>query len=387
MRHQPTAIEQVLQQMPWGLFDRLVEKHRADERVRGFDSRDHFLTLLASALGGYQGLRRTAAALAPNGGPLRLMGGQPPARSTLSDAARNRPAALFVELLQHMLACVPQRRLRREVTQVVRLIDATQFNAGARAKAWLGLYRDQPAAKLHLVYDPRAERPVLFEITSARVNDISAAKDLLPIEPGATYVFDLGYYDFGWWAKLRAAGCNFVTRLKQNTRFRMTEERPVSGKGAVLSDRIGRLPERLAQSRRNPFDTPGREVVIRLDTGKRLRLFTNDLTSPADIIADLYKERWQIELFFKWVKQNLKITRFIGTSENALRSHIAVALIAYLLVHHNPVRQTTDRPACIILLVIAANLFVRRPLAELLNPAPQTKPPPSPQLMLLPCKT
>ncbi|MBV8578020.1 MAG: IS4 family transposase, partial [Acetobacteraceae bacterium] len=158
----------------------------------------------------------------------------------------------------------------------------------------------------------------------ARVNDISAAKDLLPIEPGATYVFDLGYYDFGWWAKLRAAGCNFVTRLKHNTCFRMTEDPPVSGNGPVLSDRIGRLPDRLAQSRRNPFDAPGREVVIRLDTGKRLRLFTNDLTSPADVIAALYKERWQIELFFKWVKQNLKITRVIGTSGNALRSHIAV---------------------------------------------------------------
>ena len=166
---------------------------------------------------------------------------------------------------------------------------------------------------------------------AANVNDITAAQQM-PIEPGATYVFDLGYYDYAWWAELDAAGCRIVTRFKSNTPLDVVEELPVAEGGTILSDRIGLLPARQASSRRNPMQDPVREVRVRTETGKILRILTNDLDASAEEIADLYKRRWAIELFFRWVKQTLKITRFLGTSENAVRIQIAVALIAFLLL-------------------------------------------------------
>ena len=133
------------------------------------------------------------------------------------------------------------------------------------------------------------------------------------------YVFDMAYYDFAWWAALDRAGCRFVTRLKTNTHLRATIEQPVDEDGDILSGRIGLLSERMARSRRNPFCDPLREIVVRIDTGRTIRLVTNDLDAPASEIADLYKQRWQIELFFRWLKQNLKIRHFFGASENAVR--------------------------------------------------------------------
>lgn len=367
MRHKPTVFEQVVQQFPWKRFEACVREHAADARHRGFSSRKHFLTLLAASLGDHQGLRPATAALSPNSGALRLLGGKAPARSTLADAMRDRPAELFIDLLQELIGHL-SRTLRRTIRSAVRLIDATHLDVGRRMQHWLGLHKGTVAAKLHVVYDPAAQKPVYFDITPARLNDITAAKDLLPIEPGATYVFDLGYYDFAWWAGLAAAGCTFVTRLKTNTPLREPEARPVEPGGMVLSDRIGLLPARLCFSRRNPFSQKGREVTIRIDTGKVLRLFTNDLTSPAEEIAALYKERWQIELFFKWIKQNLKISRFMGASENAIRSQIAVAFIAYLLVRLIQADQPKTYAASLVLLIIRTNLFVRRLIGELLDP-------------------
>jgi hypothetical protein len=377
MRQKATVFEQVVQQFPWQHFDRLVREHGADNTQRGFTSRKHFLALLAGALGGQQGLRPTVAGLAPNSGALRPLGGKAPARSTLADANRTRPADLFVELMLRLIGSVARRLARRSLREAVRLIDSTHLDLGRRMHRWFGLTQGRVAAKLHVVFDPAAQRPVYFALTPARTNDITAAKDLIPIEKGATYVFDLGYCDYAWWAALDKAGSTFVTRLRHNTRLRETTERPVPEGTNILSDRVGRLSARLASSRANPFGRLGREVTVRISTGKVLRLFTNDLTSSAEAIADLYKERWQIELFFKWIKQNLKIARFMGSSENAIRIQIAVAMIAYLLVQVAQQAQTKPVTGATILLIVRMHLFVRRPLAALLDPrTQQQKPPP-----------
>ncbi len=189
----------------------------------------------------------------------------------------------------------------------------------------------------------------------------------MPIEPGATYVFDLGYYDYGWWAKLDTAGCRIVTRFKTNTPLAVVAELPVSRDTAVLSDRIGHLPARQSHGRRNPFQDPVREVRVRTETGTVLRVLTNDLDASAQEIADLYKRRWAIELFFRWVKQTLKITRFLGTSENAVRIQIAVALIAFLLLRLAQATQKAIHSPLAFARLVRANLMHRRRIDRLLD--------------------
>jgi hypothetical protein len=226
-------------------------------------------------------------------------------------------------------------------------------------------------AKAHIIYDPDAGQPLYLMVTPANVNDITVAKEM-PIEPGATYVFDLGYYDYGWWAVLDQAGCRIVTRLKANTPFEVVEDRQVPPGSSILSDRFGHLPKRLAASRNNPMSGLVREVQVVIETGKVLRIFTNDLTASAQEIADLYKRRWAIELFFRWVKQTLKISHFLGTSENAVRIQIAVALIAFLLLRLAHEANRIIQSPLAFARLIQANLMHRRPIAELL----QTSSPP-----------
>jgi IS4 transposase len=222
---------------------------------------------------------------------------------------------------------------------------------------------------VHVIYDADADRPIYAAITAANVNDITAARQM-PIEPGATYVFDLGYYDYAWWAELDAVGCRIVTRFKSNTPLDVVEELSVTSGGNILSDRIGFLPARQARNRQNPMQEAVREVRITTETGKVLRILSNDLDASAQEIADLYRRRWAIELFFRWIKQILKITRFVGTSENAVRIQIAVALITFLLLRLAQAAQKAVLSPVVFARLVRANLMHRRPIDNLLNPPP-----------------
>jgi hypothetical protein len=210
-------------------------------------------------------------------------------------------------------------------------------------------------------------------VTASHINDIVAAKQM-PIEAGATYVFDLGYYDYGWWARLDEAGCRIVTRLKSNTPFTALEERPLAGGTQILSDRTGYLPGRLAASRRNPMSKLVREVQVVIETGKVLRIFTNDLEASAQEIADLYQRRWAIELFFRWIKQTLKIDHFFGTSETAVRIQITVALIGFLLLRLAHDANKIMKSPLAFARLIKTNLMQRRLIAQLLTPPPPPEP-------------
>jgi hypothetical protein len=161
-----------------------------------------------------------------------------------------------------------------------------------------------------------------------------------------------------------------VTRFKSNTPLNVVEELSVSPHGNILSDRIGFLPTRQAKSRRNPMQDAVREVQVTTDTGKVLRILSNDLDASAEEIADLYRRRWAIELFFRWVKQILKITRFVGTSENAVRIQIAVALITFLLLRFAQAAQKAIPSPIVFARLVRANLMHRRPIDNLLNPPP-----------------
>jgi hypothetical protein len=252
---------------------------------------------------------------------------------------------------------------------VTYLIDATAVKLNARSTDWARFSATTCGAKLHIVYDPTADRPVYWALTAGNVNDITAAK-AMPIVRGATYVYDLAFYDYGWWTDLDAEGCRWVTRLKRNTPVRLIEDRAVPPGTNILADRTGWLPERQAKSRKNPFQKPVREITVRLDTGKELRIVSNDLASPAEEIAELYKQRWAIELFFRWIKQTLQITKFLGTSETAVRAQIAVALIAFLLLRLAQATQTAVVRPLAFARLVRAHLMHRRDLRNLLGPPP-----------------
>ena len=366
MLHQNSVFHGLTKHVPWAKFERSVEKHGADQLVRKLTTKHQFIALLYGQFSGATSLREIVSGMESHAVRLYHVGGDVVKRSTLSDANALRPWQVFGELFTAMLQQA-HRGLRRASKDAVRLIDSTSVRLSGLSEDWATFSADVFGAKVHIVYDPNADRPVYFAVTPANVNDITAAK-AMPIEEGATYVYDLGYYDYGWWAALDAAGCRFVTRLKKNTPFALAHENSVPQDSNILSDRIGHLPARLAASRNNPLQVPVREIRVIIDAGKVLRIVTNDLDAPAEEIADLYKQRWQIELFFRWVKQTLRIKRFIGVSENAVRIQIAVALIAFLILRMAQAAQKAVHSPLEFARLVRANLMHRRRIDRLLEP-------------------
>jgi hypothetical protein len=367
MRHDNSVLHGLLKHIPWSVFDNLVDEHGSDARVRQLSTKSQFVALLYAQLSGASSLREIETAMQSHSSKLYHLGTREVSRSTLSDANRLRPHAVFSGLFSHMAGMAGGSR--RGSGELVRLIDSTGIKLAGIASQWARFSKGVHGAKAHIIYDPDADAPLYLEVTAANVNDITPAK-AMPIEAGTTYVFDLGYYDFGWWADLDAQGCRLVTRLKSNTVLTLVEDRALPQGSGLLYDKIGFLPDRLAYSRANPFTDPVREIGVVLDDGKALRVLTNDLDAPAQEIADLYKRRWAIELFFRWVKQTLKIKHFIGRSENAVRIQIAVALIAYLLLRMaQGVSKITASPLAFARL-IRANLMHRRQIDRLIRPSP-----------------
>ena len=372
MRHQNTLLHAILKPMPWGTFDRLVDQHEADKGVRSLSTKSQFVALLAAQLSGAVSLREIETTMASHEARLYHLGVKAVKRSTLADANRDRPAGVFVEVFKTLLAQA-HPGLRRTSKAAIRLIDSTSVSLSPLSGDWASYEAHGAGAKLHVVYDPGADTPVHFAITAQRASDINAAKGM-PIEAGATYVFDLGYYDFHWWARLLAKDCRFVTRLKKNTPTRLVEERSipaeVAARGRITADRIVRLPSRLKGSRTHPLPGDLREVHVIIDAGKTLRIVSSDLTAPAEVIADLYKTRWQIELFFRWVKQTLKIKKFLGTSENAVRIQLTVALIAYLLLRIAQAAQRAIDSPLTFARIVRSNLMHFKTLHDLAVPEP-----------------
>lgn len=366
MRHQNSVFHGLLKHVPWSAFDKLVDEHGGDAGIRRLTTKSQLVALLYGQLSGASSLREIETALQSHAARLYHVGAGAVQRSTLADANGLRPQAIFSGLFARM-AAQASRGLRRSTAEAVRLIDATGVRLAGIACEWARFSKGVCGAKAHIIYDPDAEKPLYLAVTPAKTNDIVAAR-AMPIEKGATYVFDLGYYDFAWWARLDAEGCRIVTRLKANTPLTLVEDRALPEGSALAYDRIGFLPLRQAASRRSPFQDPVREIGVVLDGGKRLRLLSNDLDAPATEIAALYKRRWAIELFFRWVKQTLRIRHFIGRSENAVRIQIAVALIAYLLLKLARDAVKIVDGALAFARLVRTNLMHRRDITRLLKP-------------------
>ncbi len=376
MPHHSSVLHDLLKRIPWDAFDTLVGEHGADKHVRRLSTRSQLVAMLYGQLSGASSLREVVGGLESHANRLYHLGARPVMRSSLADANAKRPHDVFAGLFAEMVRRA-NRGLRRKIGESLYLIDSTGIRLSGLSADWARFSAGVCGAKAHVIYDAEAERPIYAAITAARVNDITAAQ-AMPIEAGATYVFDLGYYDYAWWAKLDAAGCRIVTRFKSNTPLSVTAELALPAdlpEGSnILSDRIGLLPRRQKKNRKNPFSDPVREVRVKTETGKVLRILSNDLDAPARDIAELYKRRWAIELFFRWVKQTLKIKHFLGTSENAVRIQIAVALIAYLLLQLAQAAQEHVKSPIAFARLVRANLMHRKRLDRLLkpeNPAPK----------------
>jgi hypothetical protein len=364
MQYQSTVFGQLLKAISRGWFERVAREHGRGRVKRQLSAWGHLVAMVGAQLCGARSLRDLERLLLRQPGVLPHLGLGRVARTTLADANATRPAALFEAVAAKLCAGFGGGKLGKEA---LRLIDATRLWAGQEVAAWA-----KGGLKLHLSFDPQMARPVWFAVTHERVNDITPAKSM-PIEAGHTYVFDKGYYDFSFWAKLDAAGCRFVTRLKQNSPTQPLQERQAKGQG-ILFDRIVKLSQRLSGQRRNPFQGQIRLVGVTLDNGRALTLLTNDLDATASEIAELYKARWQVELFFKWIKQNLKLAHFLGTSENAVIIQIMAALIAYLLIRLASLKHNTKLGLQAFARLMPSMLFARRQLADIFEaPPPNTQ--------------
>jgi IS4 transposase len=357
---------------------RAVRAHGGDHGVgrgdQAWTCERHLKALLFAQLAGLKSLREIVEGLAGQSASLYHLNLRAPCRSTLSDANAARPAAVFRDIAAALVA-VAAGVLRREGEALIRLLDATPIPLNGRGLDWAEANARTRGLKLHLVYDPRAVRPVWFELTSAKVDDAVAARRV-PVEKGATYVQDKGYTDYRRWHEIIAAGAFFVTRRKTNAHRREVVERPAVGEG-ILFDRRLKLGHRQARggAPRNPlYDVVLREVVVARDNEQPMVLLTNDLERPAAQIAQLYKERWQIELLFKWLKQNLKIRSFWGRSENAVKIQLYVALIAFMLLRllQHTVARGFKAGAALLLAQLKIGLFNPLRIAQ------QAKPPPKP---------
>jgi hypothetical protein len=366
MQHQNSVFHGLLKYIPWGIFDRLVDQHKTDKYIRKLSTKSQFIAMLYGQLGGAVSLREIENGLQSHKTKLYHLGAKPIAKSTLADANFSRSHDVFSELLGVMMRQA-NRGLRKSSRDLVRLIDSTSVSLSGMASHWAHFSKNTCAAKAHIIYDPDADRPLYLSVTRGKTNDITAAQDM-PIEDNATYVFDKAYYSYPWWAKLHEKGCRFVSRIKSNTKPILVEELSLSSETGFVSDQIVMLPKRQCYSRKNPFKDPVRVIEMTRDGQKNIKFITNDLTSPAQDIADLYKRRWAIELFFKWVKQVLKIKHFLGRSENAVRIQIAVALIAYILLRL--ARDTAQIRQSILTYtrLVRTNIMHNKPLDKLLKP-------------------
>lgn len=358
-------------------FQTIVERFEGDAYDKSFRSWDHLVSLIYAQLSGADSLRGLIAGFNANAQHHYHLGVGRLSRSTLSDANARRPAGIFAETFA-LLADLADRQTRQEGAAMVRLIDASPIPLGRVCQwaAWNGRIRGM---KLHAVYDPATDVPHRVEVTPANVNDVEIGRKL-SIATATTYVFDKGYYHFGWWTTINAAGAFFVTRPKANTRLRAIEKRPLRkplGDGfRILADHLVRLASK-GDSR---LPIPLRRIKLKRDEGGIITLITNDLNRPAVEIAALYKSRWQIETLFRWIKQHLHIRKFFGTNPNAIRLQVLAAMIAYLLLRiaarENALKMLPIRFAE----MVRHFLFSRRPIAQIDKPprCNPSKPKPKP---------
>jgi putative transposase len=327
----------VLKGLPRKEFDRAVSRHHADKYCKRFTHWQHLVALVYAQLSGASSLRVLELSFNSHAQHHESLQTGAIRRTTLADANERRATTVFDEVAGWLISQV-SCRLHREAAALIRLLDSTSITLkGREFDRWTldDRTRNTQGIKLHLMLDLSTKVPQWYSFSAANVNDVDQAQ-LVPLIPRVLYVFDKGYCNYNWWQQIDAAGAHFVTRFKSNAALVVQQKRmiPTSEQGVVLCDEIvGFKRKRPSGKRINHYGKPLRRITVqRHDKATPLVLATNDIESPASDIAQRYKERWEIELFFKWLKQHLKIKSFFGRSSNAVRLQLVTALIGYLLV-------------------------------------------------------
>lgn len=362
MERVSSIFSQILKFFPRTIFDAAVAHHHGEKHAKGMTCWSQFVALLFCHLGGARSLREIIGGLAASEGKLRHLGiDRAPTRSTLAYANQHRPWQIYQEVFQQLLTVCQsdakslKRRFRFQ--HPLLSLDSTLISVCVSMFDWAQYVQTKGAVKLHLVLNHQGYLPQYAVISDGKTADVKVAQQM-EFAPGTMLVMDRGYEDHGWWRTLSLSGVHFVTRLKDSTGYAILAERGVPA-GTILHDEeIVLLSEK---SHSDPMRLRRIEVWVeeRQDT---LVFVTNHPKLAASTIAAIYKDRWQIELFFKAIKQSLRIKTFIGTSENAVHIQIWTALIAMLLVRYLQLRSTWPWSLSNLFALLRLQLFVYRDL-------------------------
>ena len=380
---QRTVFHQVIKLIPRSKFEQWVSKYDGNKGVRQLDCWTWFGSLLFGQLTGHDSIRAIERVFAHGEGPMNKLGFGPVKRSTLADANQVRPLGILEKAFRYLLdlahARAPGKPGFRFKGQVLAL-DSTTIELCLSLCPWARFHHDKGAAKLHTAIDIAGDLPQFAVITHGRIHDKMVAQKRVSFNPGTTVAFDRAYVDYEWFDELNQKGVYFVTRAKVNCQFKVVESRTTNRTRGHRCDQLIYLKSLRGQSYRGKL----RRISYRdPDTGKRLVFLTNRFDLATQTICDLYKARWKVELFFKTLKQYLRIKKFLGTSVNAVKAQILVALIAYLLVQILRFSLKSNISIPDAMAVIGTLLLLRQPIKRLLGRLPATsRHPPSPQLAL-----
>jgi Transposase DDE domain/Domain of unknown function (DUF4372) len=361
-----SIMNQLLQFFPRAEFETFVKETKAERHARGFSSWDQFVAMMFCQVGDAQSLREICGGLSSCGGRLQQLGVKAPAKSTLSYANAHRPWELFEKVFyglyqrcQAEVGTNSKLRIKKKLLS----IDSTHVSLCSEAFPWAKYSRQKGAVKLHFTLNHAGYLPAAMVITTGNYSELLIARKR-PYEAGTVLTFDRGYVDFEWFGRLQQQRVCFVTRLKKQMRYEIVEERPIHPGSAIVSDQVVRFTAKATRKR-----YPGllRIVTIETEAGERLEFLTNQMTWAASTIAAIYKDRWQIESFFKMLKQNLRIKSFVGISSNAVWIQIWTALIAMLLIKFLQLKAQFGWSFSNLVYFLRMNLLVYRDLWEWLN--------------------
>jgi Transposase DDE domain/Domain of unknown function (DUF4372) len=370
-----SIFSQILQLIPRLEFQAAVNEHKAERHARGFSSWSQFIGMLFCQLGHAQSLREISGGLASCEGKLKHLGvDKAPKRTTLSYANQHRPWQVFETVFHQLLKrcqgeAAAQKRKFRFKHKLLSL-DSTVIPLCLSVFDWAQYKRAKGAVKLHMVLDHDGYLPSFAVLTEGKTADITAARQMV-FAPGTMLAFDRGYADYDWWLSLTRQKVHFVTRLKDGAEYGVVEQCKVPEGGNIVRDEVIVL---CAQQEIGPQARLRRIEVWVEEKQQTLVFVTNHLKLAASTIGAVYKERWAIELFFKALKQGLKIKTFVGTSENAVQTQIWTALIAMLLVKYLQLRSTFGWSLSNLIALLRQQLFVYRDLFKWLNDPFQAPP-------------